>query len=322
MASVDLSLSRKSAILAFLVGGPVTLSELANRFGRPWQDMRDELTELFVIEIEHGGFYVSPFDIVMDDDDPGPETLVSLGDIAEADVPSMTLAEVISVLALIDALLEVSDSRSAPHLSSLRDRLTRAAIDAGYESALWPAPRPVAPHAVIDTLNAAIAERKYVRIGYWKASSDPHLSRSEHDIAPVGITTGDRPLLVAANDSGELRRFRVDRINSVDVIDRGFSVKLRKAMLRQVEDEGDFIEGTPAVLWCEPRSRWVAEQLPGVKAQEIDGLLRLEFPIRSEAWLRTLLIRLGTYVVRIEPPELATSIAEQARVLLASEVAP
>lgn len=307
----DLSLSRKVAILAYLRQGPVSLKELARRFGTRQTEMREELSELFTTEISALGGFDTPVDIEL------PESgadLVVLHSDSTAVRPTFTLAEVISLLAVVDELIGVVDLETASELLTLRERLTSASEKAGYGSVLWPAPSAGALE-VAHALSQAIGRRREVRIEYMKAAN-LRTRLEQATVWPVMLTTDARPLLVAGK-AGALRTYRLDRIYSVEQTGARFSADEARHIRDAFAGTDDF-SGTRVRLTCDVRARWVAESVPIVASEERDGELVIDLDVASIAWLRSLLIRLGDSVKRVEPAEIASRIAQDARAYLES----
>lgn len=94
----DLTVSRKIAILAYLDRGASTLGEMATHFHTTPARMRRELSELFVMEIPNAGYFESPVDIAIPDDDDGEVRLIA-NDTRTS--PSLSLAEVLTLMAVL-----------------------------------------------------------------------------------------------------------------------------------------------------------------------------------------------------------------------------
>ena len=87
--------------------------------------------------------------------------------------------------------------------------------------AMRPGPRPVIAPGVLPTLRRAILGMQLVVIRYPGADSDQPATRI---LCPYGILYGGRGWLVAHVDGlPEMRLWRLDRVVSVDLLDRGFT---------------------------------------------------------------------------------------------------
>jgi predicted DNA-binding transcriptional regulator YafY len=86
--------------------------------------------------------------------------------------------------------------------------------------AMRPGPRPVVAPGVLPTLRRAILGMQLVVIRYEGLDSDEPATRI---LCPYGILYGGRGWLVAHVDGlPEMRLWRLDRIVSIDLLDRGF----------------------------------------------------------------------------------------------------
>jgi proteasome accessory factor C len=170
---------------------------------------------------------------------------------------------------------------------------------------------------LLAEITDAAREGRQVRIGYHSASRDED---TERVVDPVGIHAlgGHWYLDAWCHRSGGVRRFRVDRIVSVD--DTGV-----------VPDDGDpgapsgtplagsvtlgagqpestaFVPSSEAVMArvSVPAERaWRVEHLPGAtRIATARGTVELRLPVVSEAWFGRLLLGLGPGVRVLDPPE-------------------
>ncbi|VEI12431.1 helix-turn-helix transcriptional regulator [Trueperella bialowiezensis] len=292
----DLALSRKISILAYLADHEPTLAELSDHFTTSPSKMRADLSEVFTTEYAaHGGFE-TPVDVEIPDN---PRGKVILRENQTGLLPSLTLAEVISLLALIDDMYGSVDTTTRTHLAKLRERIAQAASEAGFGQALWPAPTVNLEDTTAGLVAEAIAERACIEISYLKAGADLHVHSEDVVIAPVSLTTGSHPLLIAAKDS-QLRTYRLDRITDVKILDQHYTRDLGRNIQAQYKADAEFSGRTVRIV-CTPQARWVAETIPVESATEESGMLVIDMTVSSMSWLRTLLIRIGEELVHIEP---------------------
>lgn len=310
---VDLSLARKAAILAYLTTDGVSYRELGARFGQTWQSMRDEIRDLFMVEVPSGGFYDSAFDLYMDDDyeDATADTHVYLSAFGDSEypAPSLTLNEVISLLGIVDHALQASDSADAGVLATFRSRLSEAVANAGYESMLWPAPARRAGQGIIDALTEAIENHRRVTLSYWKAGGAAGPQAVEATVAPVAVSTGPQPVLVCANEDDAVRTYRLDRIFNVIPTEQKFPKVFARRILKEAKSETG-IGSIPVTLTTTPRARWLGEYLVGSTIERSGDHLTVSFTASSRAWLTSLVIRLGDDLVAIEPDDVRAAIVE------------
>lgn len=307
---MDISLSRKLAILRRLSDKPATYAELAAIFGGTWKDIRNDLQELFTVELAENGFFELPIDLIMDLDG-GPDSVVQLVQAPEWQ-PTYTFAEVITVLATVDNLLATTDPTDQAPLRDLRADLVAAATEAGYGESLWPAPQPGVARTVYGVVLQSLIERRKIRITYWKAASGGARPQS-YDIYPIDISTAGKPRLISVNEAKELREYRLDRIGSAEIITGTVSGNLVRKIRRSWAKNKPEFAGVKTVLWCEQWARWVAESVPS-KTELADGLLRIELDARPQ-WILELAIQLGTGLQKVADPEVANKIADAADIL-------
>ncbi|HWE70725.1 MAG TPA: WYL domain-containing protein [Acidimicrobiales bacterium] len=171
---------------------------------------------------------------------------------------------------------------------------------------------------MLATVREAAAAKERLEISYYSASSD---RRSRREIAPLRVFASEGHWYVDALCSlaGDVRRFRIDRIDEARVIG-GWP---EGDGLVDVEPSGfeTFVPGpdTRRVrLSLDPGLAWMVESIPVVApAVEVDGRLEVEVVVGGDAWLERLLLRLGPGATVIDPPEDAGLAAEAAaRILL------
>jgi proteasome accessory factor C len=174
------------------------------------------------------------------------------------------------------------------------------------------------PPATAD-LAAAIERNERVDITYWSASSD---EVSERTIVPRIVFSDRGRWYVEADDdrSGEVRRFRIDRIRAWTLTgERGDADRTDRRSEEPPTGDRWFLDAPelPTVtLRLAPDGRWVAERFP-VRAQHEDGDdLVVEMVVASERWLRQVLLQLGPNVVVVEPQRWTGLAARAARELL------
>lgn len=151
-----------------------------------------------------------------------------------------------------------------------------------------------------EEIAAAVRNRAELRIQYWSASSD---ETTERTIVPRQVFSDRGEWYVTADDdrSGEVRTFRIDRIESLTPTG-ATAVPSDRALPRP----GDwFADGSiPRVtVRLGPSARWVVERYPvdEVSDPDVEGRVVVRLPVVSEAWLVRTLLRLGPDVEVLEP---------------------
>ncbi len=166
-----------------------------------------------------------------------------------------------------------------------------------------------------DELAAAARAGTRLQIDYWSPSRDEVTERS---IVPRQVFTDRGEWYVTADDdrSGELRTFRIDRIEAMT--DTG-----------EVVAPGDeplptpgswFVDGDipRATIRLAPAARWVVERYPvdEVGEPDEDGWITVRLPVASERWFVRTLLRLGPDAEVVAPDEWRSLARDAARRVL------
>lgn len=151
-----------------------------------------------------------------------------------------------------------------------------------------------------EDIAAAVRDGAELRIQYWSASSDETTDRT---IVPRQVFSDRGEWYVTADDdrSGEVRTFRIDRIESL-ARTGAEAMPSDRALPRP----GDwFADGSiPRVtVRLGPSARWVTERYPvdEVSDPDVDGRVVARLPVASESWLVRTLLRLGPDAEVLEP---------------------
>jgi proteasome accessory factor C len=230
------------------------------------------------------------------------------------------------------ALLAVSGSDETGALSTALAKLDRAL---GGEQVRVELDAPTQLPLVRDAVGAGTR----LAISYYSASTD---RVSEREIAPIRVFAAEGHWYVDAycSSAGDLRRFRVDRINAAEPIGPGDGgergVGANEDGDRSAGSEAEVAAGTPddgaareappdlepyvpgpdsrrVRISLDPATAWLAESIPGVgPAETVDGQPEIEVFVGGDAWLERLLLRLGPGARVVEPPEYRNLGAEAA----------
>jgi proteasome accessory factor C len=183
-----------------------------------------------------------------------------------------------------------------------------------------------APAGVLESLQEAVAAGRAVEIDYYTYGRDQR-TRRVVDPHSVFAAEGQWYLEAWCHLAEAERRFRLDRIGSLSVLDRPAARPDSGA----APDEGALATATGegpgrrvfdprpddprVVLELEPRARWVAEQYPLEGLEELGGgRCRVVLVASERAWLERLLLRLGPSARVVEGAEGVAS-AAAARIL-------
>ncbi len=214
------------------------------------------------------------------------------------------------------ALLAVPGSDENGALSRALAKLDRAL---GGESMVIELDDP----SMLGVVRRALESGSQLQIDYYSASSDEVSSRR---IDPLRLFAGDGHWYVDAHchKAGDERRFRVDRIQAAEVLDR--AVPQPRARPPEVEKADQTPEFEPFVpgpdirtvrLALDPSVAWVVESIPAVTPPETSGdRIEVDVAVGGDAWLKRLLLRLGTAAQVVGPPEAASLLGDAAGQIL------
>jgi proteasome accessory factor C len=194
---------------------------------------------------------------------------------------------------------------------------------------------------LLPLVGEAVADRRPLRISYYSASTDRVTDR---EIAPLRLFASEGHWYIDAwcNTAGDLRRFRVDRIGSAELLDAEFPPE---AVLDTDSDSdtrsgsGSGSEPSPAPdrgggdpdagpasaprrrldpfvpgpdshrvrLSLDPATAWLVESVPATGPPATVGdRVEVELFVGGDAWLERLLLRLGPAARVVDPPEYRT----------------
>jgi proteasome accessory factor C len=196
--------------------------------------------------------------------------------------------------------------------------------------------------SLLPLVREALADRRPLRISYYSASSDRVTDR---EIAPLRLFASEGHWYVDAwcQLAGDVRRFRVDRINSAEPLDASFPPEATLAAERDTKsgtrvpsdlgpgseaaNESDPVGATapgmaayvPAPdsrrvrLSLDPATAWLVDSVPASgPATTVEDRVEVELFVGGEAWLERLLLRLGPDARVLDPPEYRTLASDAA----------
>ena len=169
----------------------------------------------------------------------------------------------------------------------------------------------------LQAVRDALERGRQLRVRYYSVSSD---EESERVVDPVDVSAIDGRWYLDAycHRAGDMRRFRVDRLVSVEetgqAVDHGPDGKPPATGTDDTAGEPSkptsaaFVPGPDALVATvavDPNSVWVVDAVPtlGTKTQR-DGRTEVRIPVASTVWFERLLLRLGPHAEVLSPPEL------------------
>ncbi|CAN5122132.1 WYL domain-containing protein [soil metagenome] len=169
-----------------------------------------------------------------------------------------------------------------------------------------------APEGVLESLRDAVAAGRQVEIDYYTYGRDQR-SRRLVDPHDVFAAEGQWYLRAWCHLAEADRRFRLDRIGSLAVLDRTFQTTpaaVGAARSRAVFEPDP--DDPRVVLDLEARARWVVERYPLEHFEELGGgRCRIALAVSERAWLERLLLRLGPAATVVEGADGVTATAAQ-----------
>lgn len=283
---------RLLAVLQWAAGRPdgVAIDELCDRFGLKQAELVKELEMAAMVGADSLHYDEMPFEVIVEDGRVWVR-LFSFGRPLR-----LTPAEGLALVAAADALVGDDADPDSPlwrALSKLADLLgiePGEAVDVDLDPEGGPTGRVLAE---------AVAARRRVRFVYWTYGRDVVTTR---DVDPwrVFAAEGSWYLAGRAVEVDEERRFRLDRMEAVEVLDEP-----AQRAPSDLKPTVRITEAAPQVVLDLPAdARWVAESFPVVAVEPgADGRLVVTLAVAATSWLERLLLRIGpdARVVRIDP---------------------
>ena len=186
--------------------------------------------------------------------------------------------------------------------------------------AMRPGPRPVLAAGVLATLRRAILGMQLVVVRYAAAGAEEPATRI---LCPYGILYGGRGWLVAHVEGlPEMRLWRLDRIDSADLLDRGFARREDFSLADYAEQSFGVFQEEPidVVLRFAPEAAedaagWVFHPSQRME-READGGLIVRFRAGGMQEMCWYLFTWGTAVTVVEPATLRARAFELAQAVV------
>jgi proteasome accessory factor C len=269
------------------------------------QELREDINVLNVVSFG-GGTYVLYAEVLDDgtievDPEPYADNFAR---------PARLLP--VEAKALVAAIDLIGPHLPTGALTSARDKIVKALGGEDPREQLHIA-NPTADDAdIARRLSVGIAERRLVRLEYYKESEDTF---SERTVEPYALMNGREGWYVAVYDPAkdDVRHFRLDRIKTADVLDAQFKPRPEVDPAADVEGwprTGELDASRRARIWVAPeRARWEREEHR--VAQELeDGAIIVERGFKGTVWLvREVLKEAGDAAI-LEPADARDAVRE------------
>jgi predicted DNA-binding transcriptional regulator YafY len=262
------------------------------------QELREDINVLNVVNFG-GGSYVLYAEI-------GRDGTIEVDPDAYSDSfarPARLLP--VEAKALVAAIDLIGEHIPAGSLASAREKIVTALGDDPVHEGLHVVSPPGEDADIVGVVSTAIAERRLVRMEYYKENEDEF---SERVIEPYALINGREGWYVASFDPAkdDVRHFRLDRI-------KGATLTRERFEPRPEVDPAADIDGWPrtgevpasrvARVWISPeRARWAREERSVVQELQ-DGAIVVELGFAGTDWLvREVLKEAGDAAV-LEPED-------------------
>ncbi|GAB3658416.1 helix-turn-helix transcriptional regulator [Glycomyces tarimensis] len=299
-------LARLLNLVPYLVARPegVPIAELAVDFDVSVAQIRADLTLLWMCGLPGYG----PGDLI---DIAFDADTVRVNFAAGMDRPVRLAGH--EALALSVALRVLADTPGVGDRAAIASALDKLAAAAGVEAAEVPV-RDTVAETDVERYAALVESGNAARITYYSASRD---STSERIVDPIEVLAADGHAYLRAwcRTAGEVRQFRLDRIDACTVIDEPASPHAEAegpAPTAFLEAELPLIE-----LRVGPGGKWIADSYPCEEViGEAEGRRRVRMRARDLEWARRFVLSLGGEAEVIAPVELRESVRDAARAAL------
>jgi predicted DNA-binding transcriptional regulator YafY len=191
-------------------------------------------------------------------------------------------------------------------LERLRNTVSKVPANDRHEGTRYADLANAASVAHLEKLRAAVHAHRKVRLTYRGSSATASTVR---EVSPHSLAFVEQMwYLVSTNEGGELRLFRVDRIESVQVLSESFARNAELAS--QLSTAGRAFHSTTdqrmTVRYSPRIARWLSEREG--KALDADGGLTLEHPLADESWAIRHVLQYGPDAEILSPARLRQQI--------------
>ena len=289
-------------------GERIRVADVCERVQVTEPELREDIDVLNVVNFG-GGSYVLYAEIHDDgtiEVDPEPYS-------DNFDRPARLLP--VEAKALIAAIDLIGDHLPEGALTSAREKIVEALGADPLEQGLQVADAGADDSKIARVVSRAIADRKLVKLDYYKPNEDEF---TERIVEPYALVNGQEGWYVGAFDpeKDDVRHFRLDRVRHAEVMSQTFEPRPEVDPAADVEGwpkTGELPASRTARLWISPeRARWAREERP--VAQELaDGSLIVELSFAGEDWLvREVLKEAGDAAV-LEPEDARAAVLAAVR---------
>jgi len=299
-------------LVPYLLARPgIPVEEAADDLGVSDKQLRDDLELLWMCGLPGYG----PGDLV--DLSFAGDTVSVVEDAGMQRPLRLTTAEATALLVALRTLHETPGLADTDAVARATGKIEAAVGDAGPGMVVdTPAPE----RASTGTVRRALEDGRALRIVYYTAGRDA-VSRRVVDPMRLLLVDGRGYLEAWCRKAEGVRLFRLDRVDDAEVLDE-------QAQPHPEAEPTDVSDGLfrpaagqrAAVLELGPDAHWVAEYYPVDEVTEPAGteVIRVVMRYSDPDWMVRLVLGLGGDARVVDPPELATTVADRARLALSA----
>jgi proteasome accessory factor C len=207
--------------------------------------------------------------------------------------------------ALVAAIDLIGDHLPTGALESAREKIVAALGGEDPREQLHIATPGADDSAIARVVSAAIAERRLLRLEYYKESADEF---TERVVEPYALMNGREGWYVASYDPAKdgVRHFRLDRIKRAEITETSFEPRPEVNPAADVDGwprTGEVEASKLARVWVSAeRARWAREERR--VAQELaDGAVVIELPFKGTDYLVNVVLKEAGDAAVLEPAD-------------------
>jgi predicted DNA-binding transcriptional regulator YafY len=194
-------------------------------------------------------------------------------------------------------------------LARLRQAISEVPSNDRHEGTRWADLAGAGSAEHLSAIRAAIGRRRRIALGYRSGAATESTVR---DLSPHALVYAEHTwYLVASAEDGTMRFFRLDRVESVRVLeetcerDEGAAVRVQEAGRAFRSDTARRM----TVRYSPRIARWVAER-EGLALAD-DGTLTMEHPVADDSWAVRHVLQYGPDAEVLAPAELRALLARR-----------
>lgn len=307
MSSAALRLSRLLDLVPWLMAHPgITIAEAAAHFGVTPEQLERDL-DLLIVSGRPGYFPDDLVDIQYWDEGNRIHVLEPQG----LDRPrALTVGEAARLLLGLRLLAQIPGAHDRDAIHGALSALEQAS--GAVADVVSHADVRVNTGDIADQLASAMGTRRALRIQHHHGTTG---EMSERVVDPIQVLTVNGHLYLEAwcRTAEAVRTFRVDRIQSIDVLEEPAASPQAAADTQRTLLPVP--EGPSVRVWCSPTATWLHD-VPGAIVQARDpGGSVVSLPVRDPQWLVRLALAHGGQL-RLLDADLARMVHERARAAL------